>query len=301
MKMLQTRRQALGTLLALSAAPAFGQATALRPLRTVASFSILADLLRVVGGDAIEAQSLVGPNVDTHGFEPTPATAKRLADADLVFVNGLGYEGWLDRLIKASGYRGTVIVASKGANIRTSGRRPDPHAWQDLGNARKYVANLRDALIQARPDEAPGFMQRAANYDDQLAALERKVRAEFAAIPRDRRRVITSHDAFGYLGAAYDIEFLSPLRGNSSGEPSAAAVARLIEQIRRLNVKAVFMENMTDTRLIERIAREGGAEVGGLLYADSLSPVGGVADTFLKMYAHNAATLIAGMQGRRHV
>jgi zinc/manganese transport system substrate-binding protein len=270
----------------------------LRPLRVVASFSILGDLVTNVGGPDIELTTLVGPNADAHVFEPSPADARRLAAAELVVVNGLGFEGWLERLVRAAGYRGPVAVASAGIAPRALAGQPDPHAWQDLAHARRYVLNLHEALSKARPAAALGFQQRAAHYAERLTTLDAELRQTFNAIPRAQRRVITAHDAFGYFGAAYGIDFLAPQGVSTDSEASAAAVARLIEQIRREGVRAVFVENISDRRLIERIAREGGAAIGGRLYSDALSALGTEADTYLKLFAHNATTLAHGM--RRH-
>jgi zinc/manganese transport system substrate-binding protein len=290
------RRQSILSLLALAALPTSAQQD--RPLRVVASFSILADLLRNIGGDAIDVAVLVGPDADAHVFEPRPADAKRLADADLVVINGLSFEGWMDRLVRSSGYRGPVTIASAGITPRRFGKEPDPHAWQDLTHTRRYVLNIRDALIKIRPADAAYFEQRAAQYVERLAALDAELRKVFADIPKEQRRVITSHDAFGYFGAAYGIEFLSPQGMNTGSEASASAVARLIDQIRRLGARAVFVENITNPRLVERIAREGGATVGGKLYSDALSKPGTQADTYLKLFAHNAQTIAAALRMR---
>ncbi len=268
-------------------------------MRVVASFSILADLARNVGGDVVEVTALVGPDADAHVFSPSPVDAKRVAEADLVLVNGLGFEGWMARLVRASGYRGPVVVASAGITPRSQGRESDPHAWQDLSHVRRYVQNLRDAFAQARPADATAFAQRAAQYDERLGALDTELRRTFGAIPPTSRRVITSHDAFGYFGAAYGIEFLAPQGMSTDSEASAAAVARLIEQVRRQGVRAVFVENISDPRLLDRIVREGGARVGGRLYSDALSPPGTEADTYLKLFEHNANALAAGMQARK--
>ena len=292
-----SRRSTIATLLALAAPPALAQPA--RPLQVVASFSILADLVREVGGAAVEVVALVGPNADAHVFEPSPADARRLASADLVVVNGLGFEGWLDRLVRASGYRGPITVASAGVATRRLGRGPDPHAWQDSANTQRYVVNLRDALSRARPALAAEFGLRSAQYIQRLQELDREVRARFDAVPRPQRRVITSHDAFGYFAAAYGIQFLAPQGVSTDSEASAAAVARLIDQIRRHDVRAVFVENISDPRLVERIAREGGAAVGGRLYSDALSPPGTEADTYLKLFAHNAKTIASTLLGPR--
>lgn len=287
------RRQSMLSLLALSALPVLAQQE--RPLRVVASFSILADLLRNVGGDAIEVSALVGPDADAHVFEPRPNDAKRLADADLVVVNGLGFEGWMDRLVRSSGYRGSITIASAGITPRRFGKAPDPHAWQDLVHTRRYVLNIRDALVQIRPADAAYFEQRAAQYMDRLTALDTELRKVFAALPKEQRRVMTSHDAFGYFGAAYGIDFLSPQGMSTDSEATASTVARLIDQIRRLGVRAVFVENITDHRLVERMALEGGATLGARLYSDALSKPGTEADTYLKLFTHNAKAIASAL------
>lgn len=265
------------------------------PLRVVASFSILADWVREVGGSAVTVHSLVPAGADAHVFSPSPADAQRLARAELVVVNGLRYEGWLDRLVAAAGYRGPVLVATRGIQPRQVMGGADPHAWQSLANARHCVENIRAALAQARPADAEAINRRAAAYLVQLEALERRTRERFGALPADRRRVVTGHDAFGYLADAYGLSFHSPRGWSTDSEPSAAAVARLVRQVRALQASALLVENLSDPRLIERIARESGVRVGGRLYADALSPPGGEADTYLKLYAHNVDTLLAAL------
>lgn len=279
--------------------PVFAQSNTPRPLRVVASFSILADMAREIGGSAVEVAALVGPDSDAHVFQPSPADARRLANAELVVVNGLGFEGWMDRLVRSSGYRGPVLVASEGVPVRRMGREPDPHAWQDLANAQRYAANLRDAMARARRASAAEIGQCCASYIERLQALDREVRARFDAVPRQHRRAISSHDAFGYFGAAYGIEFLAPQGMNTDSEASAASVARLIDQIRREDVRAVFVENISDPRLVQRIAREGGGIVGGRLYSDALSAPGTEADTYLKLFAHNATTIASALSAKR--
>ncbi|RSZ35587.1 metal ABC transporter substrate-binding protein [Variovorax beijingensis] len=293
------RRRFFATSLIALPLPVFAQSNTPRPLRVVASFSILADMAREIGGSAVEVAALVGPDSDAHVFQPSPADARRLANAELVVVNGLGFEGWMDRLVRSSGYRGPVLVASEGVPVRRMGREPDPHAWQDLANAQRYAANLRDAMARARPASAAEIGQRCASYIERLQALDREVRARFDAVPRQRRRAISSHDAFGYFGAAYGIEFLAPQGMNTDSEASAASVARLIDQIRREDVRAVFVENISDPRLVQRIAREGGGIVGGRLYSDALSAPGTEADTYLKLFAHNATTIASALSAKR--
>ncbi|MBK7529423.1 zinc ABC transporter substrate-binding protein [Piscinibacter sp.] len=267
-----------------------------RPLQVVASFSILADMLREVAGDAAQVHSLVGANADAHVFEPTPADAQRLARADLVVVNGLHFEGWIDRLVRSSGYRGPVIEATRGIEPRRVGRAVDPHAWQSLAHAQRYVENMRAALVAAAPSQAAAINARAAAYGERIAALDASARAAFEAVPRDQRRVVTTHDAFGYLGDAYGITFISPRAWNTDSEASAAGVASVIRQVRLHQARALFVENITDRRSIERISQETGARVGGTLYSDALSPPAAGADTYLRLYAHNVKSIAVALQ-----
>jgi zinc/manganese transport system substrate-binding protein len=284
---------------------------AAQPLPVVASFSVLADLVRVVGGSHVEVTSLVAPNSDAHVFDPTPADAKRLANAKLVVINGLGFEGWMDRLIKSSGYRGSVVVASRGVKTiqeaaghghqhgHSHSHAADPHAWQNPLNIKQYVQNIRVALAAAKPDAAKEFEQRATAYSRELDLLDQSIRERLKAIPVAQRRIITSHDAFGYFAAAYNVKFY-PLQGLSTGsEPSAADVVRIIEQIKKNKVTAIFVENISDSRVLERLTKESGARIGGTLYADALSEPGTAMDTYLKMIEHNAATIIKGLSPRQ--
>ena len=287
-----------------------------QPLPVVASFSILADMVREVGGPQVEVTSLVGPNTDAHVFDPTPADAKRIASARLVFVNGLGFEGWLDRLVKASGYRGPLVIASKGVKTplqlkdahhhagATKGQgahqghgASDPHAWQNLANAERYVETIRTALAAALPAQSALFEQRAADYIKRIRALDQSTKAQIAAVAVERRKVITSHDAFGYFAAAYGVTFY-PLQGlATANEPSAAEVVRIVDLIKKNKVSAIFTENISDPRVLERIAKDSGAKVGGRLYADALTEPGTAADTYLKMFERNVATIVQGMSG----
>ena len=279
------------------------------PIPVVASFSILADMVKQVGGPHVEVTSLVGPNSDAHVFDPTPADAKRLASAKLVVVNGLGFEGWLDRLIKSSGYKGPVLTASKGVKTipmaesdhghshvhKHSHAVPDPHAWQSLLNARQYIENIRVALSAAMPAHSADFQARATDYLKQIDALEKSTRARIAAVPMERRRVITSHDAFGYFARAYKVTFY-PLQGlSTASEPSAADVVRIVNEIKKNKVTAIFAENISDPRVLERVAKDTGAKIGGTLFADALSVPGTQADTYLKMFELNVSTIVAGI------
>ena len=265
------------------------------PLQVVASFSILADWVREIAGDAAVVSALVGANADAHVYEPTPADVRRVAHADLVVLNGLGFEGWIERLATAAG-RARRVVATEGIVPRRVGPAVDPHVWHSLPLAERCIDTLRAALATARPERAADFARRADDYRARLRALEERAQAAMRAIPVDARRVITSHDAFGYLGDAFDIRFVAPRGWNTDAEPSAAQVATLVRQVRALQVRALFVENITDRRLVDRIARDTGAVVGGTLYSDALSPPGTEADTFLRLYEHNVTTLATALR-----
>jgi zinc/manganese transport system substrate-binding protein len=277
------------------------------PLPVVTSFSILADMVKQVGGPHVAVTSLVGPNSDAHVFDPTPSDARRLAAAKLVVVNGLGFEGWMNRLVKSSGYKGPVLIASKGVKTLPMAKSdhdhghkhthtvPDPHAWQSLLNARQYVENIKVALSAAMPSQTADFQARATDYLKQIDALEKSTQSRIAAVPMERRRVITSHDAFGYFAWAYKVSFY-PLQGLSTGsEPSAADVVRIVNEIKKNKVTAIFAENISDPRVLERVAKDTGAKIGGTLYADALSEPGTDADTYLKMFERNVLTIVSGI------
>ncbi len=287
-----TRRCFHKATLALVATASMGPLAAQTRPRIVASFSILADMVREVAPPDFEVTALVGPDADAHVFEPTPADGRRLAQADLVVVNGLGFEGWIDRLVRVSGYRGTVVVASRGVTPRQRGHHgTDPHAWQDLARGRQYAQTIADALSARWPQRHAEVDARLVDYQRRIDELQARVRSGFDAVPRSERRAITSHDAFGYFAAAYGVDFMAPRSWTTSSEPSAAAVARLVRQIREQKVRALFLENISDPRLIERIAAESGAQVGGILYSDALSAADGPASTYLKLFEHNARTV----------
>jgi len=293
-----TRRLALAAVLLISAqlSPALAQD---KPndgkLNVVATFSILADLVKNVGGDRVEVKSLVGPNGDAHVYQPTPNDAKTVGDAKLVFVNGLGYEGWMARLVKASGTKAAMITATKGVKPRKMEEgghsEADPHAWQSVPNAKVYVTNIYDALAAADPAGKATYAANTAAYLAKLDALDVQVRAAVAAIPADRRKIITTHDAFGYFGAAYGVAFIAPQGVSTESEVSARDVAKIITQIRKQKIPAVFLENVTDERLLRRIGEESGARIGGTLYSDALTDEKGPAPTYLDMMRHNVKQL----------
>lgn len=274
---------------------ASGTARAAERINVVASFSILADMVRNVGGGSVDVVTLVGPDGDAHVYAPTPADAKKVADARLLVVNGLGFEGWMPRLLQASGSKAPIAVATKGIMPRKMGGHDDPHAWQSVANAKIYVVNIRDGLITAAPDHADIFKANADAYLAKLEVLDREVHEAVAKVPEARRKVISTHGAFGYFADAYGVTFFSPLSVSTDSEPSARDVAAIIAQIKVAKIPAVFLENISDPRLIERIAAETGARVGGTLYSDGLTGEKGEAPTYIDMVRHNIKALTSAL------
>jgi zinc/manganese transport system substrate-binding protein len=284
-------------------------ARAEKKVKVITSFSILGDMTQNVGGARVEATTLVGPNGDAHVYEPTPADAKAVASADLVIVNGLGLEGWMDRLIKTSGYKGPVVVTTKGIKPREMSaaeeehdpghkheHKIDPHAWQNPANGQIYVDNIAKGLSAVDPAGASIYQANAAAYNAKLAELDKWVKTELAGIPKPKRRMITSHDAFGYLGTAYGITILSPMGVSTESEPSAGGVAKLIKQIRKEKITAVFIENVSDPRLVEQVGKESGVTLGGELYSDALSKPEEPAPTYIDMFKNNVTKMVAAMR-----
>jgi zinc/manganese transport system substrate-binding protein len=265
-------------------------------LNVVASFSILGDFVRHVGGDRVSVTTLVGPNSDVHVYTPAPADAKKIADAKLVIINGLGLEGWLPRLVQSSGSKAIIVTATTSITPRKLGSDADPHAWQSVANARTYVANIRAALTAAAPADAEAFRSNAEAYLTKLDALDDEIGLAVAQIPSEHRKVISTHDAFGYFGAAYGIEFIAPLGVSTDSEASAGDIAGIITQIKTAKIPAVFLENISDPRLISRIAAETGARIGGTLYSDSLTDEKGDAPTYIDMVRHNIKVLTAALK-----
>jgi zinc/manganese transport system substrate-binding protein len=264
-------------------------------IQIVASFSILGDFAKNVGGERIDVTTLVGPNSDVHVYTPAPADAKKIADAKLVIINGLGLEGWLPRLVYSSGSKAAIVVATNGVAPRKLGSDADPHAWQSVVNAKIYVTNIRDALIAADRASAAAYRANADAYLAKLDALDREVRDAVAQIPEARRKVISTHDAFGYFAAAYGIAFIAPQGVSTESEPSARDIAAIITQIRASKIPAVFLENISDPRLMRRISAETGARVGGTLYSDSLTAENGEAPTYIDMVRHNIKALTSAL------
>ena len=276
---------ALSTLIALSAPVSAAE------LKAVASFTVLADIVAEVGGNHVTVTSLVSPDGDPHEFEPSPKDAKNLKAADVVFVSGLGLEGWMDRLISASGYKGTPVTVSEGIKARTmeeDGKTvTDPHVWNSPVNVKVWVGNIEKALSAADPADAADFKANAEAYTKKLDALNTYAHSKFDPIQDDRRKILTSHDAFGYFGQEYKVTFLSPLGISTESEASAGDVAKLIEQIKTEHVKTYFFENSNDPRLVKQVAKATGAKPGGELYVESLSKKSGPAPTYEKMFRYN--------------
>jgi zinc/manganese transport system substrate-binding protein len=282
-------------LIALALLASVGPVRAADRLNVVASFSIIGDFVRNVGRDRVSVTTLVGPDGDAHVYAPTPADAKRVAEAKLVVVNGLGFEGWLSRLLKSAGGKAVVVTATSGIAPLKLGSQADPHAWQSVANARIYVTNIRDALAAAAPADAEAFKANATAYLAELDALDREVREAIAKIPESGRKVISTHNAFGYFAAAYGVEFIAPLGVSTESEASARDVARIITQIRTAKIPAVFLENVTDPRLMGRIAAETGARLGGTLYSDGLTGEKGDSPTYIAMVRHNIKALTSAL------
>ncbi|MHC4045589.1 metal ABC transporter solute-binding protein, Zn/Mn family [Bradyrhizobium sp. 23AC] len=264
-------------------------------LNVVASFSILGDLVRNVGGDRVNVTTLVGADSDVHVYTPAPADAKRVAEAKLVIVNGLGLEGWLPRLVQSAGSKAVVVTASAGIMPLKLGSAADPHAWQSVPNAKVYATDIANALAAAAPNDADFFRTRAKAYLEKLETLDREVRDAVAKIPPERRKVISTHDAFGYFSAEYGIQFIAPLGVSTETEPSARDIAAIIGQIKAQKIPAVFLENISDDRLIRRIAAETGSKVGGTLISDSLTGEKGPAPTYIDMVRHNIKALTSAL------
>ncbi len=312
-----SRRSILSSIFAAGLIAVLGPGTARadETIDVVASFSILGDMVRQVGGDRVHVTTLVGPDGDAHVYQPTPADARAVAGTKLLVVNGLGFEGWMDRLTEASGYKGRVVTATAGIvphQMEEAEAEPekeaeehvqadqdhggiDPHAWQSLANARIYVRNIADGLSSVDPAGAEIYRSNAARYLKDIDAVEAQVREAIDSLPVERRKVVTSHDAFGYFSVAYGIEFHAPVGFSTEAEASAGDVARLVRQINKEKIPAVFVENISDRRLLDQIVRETGARIGGTLYSDALSKADGPAGTYLGMMRHNIQTLVAAL------
>jgi zinc/manganese transport system substrate-binding protein len=298
-----TSRRSLLALAALSLAPDHPRAQA-RPV-AVASFSILGDMLRQLAGEAMEIRVLAGPETDAHHFQPRPSDAEALRGAALVLRNGLGFDPWIDRLMRSTGYRGVVVTATEDITPRrteaASGGHaagaPDPHAWQDVRLAGAYAEAILAGLVAADPPGAARYRAAGQAYAARLAALDAWVRGRLGSVPPARRVLVTSHDAFGYFAAAYGVRVLAPQGMGAGAQPSAGRVAALIRQIRQDGLTAVFLEGPGSQVVMRQIAQDSGVRVGGRLYADTLSPPDGPAPGYEAMMRHNVELMVAAMLG----
>ncbi|RUW67929.1 metal ABC transporter substrate-binding protein [Mesorhizobium sp. M4B.F.Ca.ET.169.01.1.1] len=291
---------------------ALGTSSALAaPLKVVASFTVIADFAKNVGGDRVSITTIVGPDGDAHVYEPSPADAVAMADADVVLVNGLHFEGFLQRLVDASATKAAIVTLTKDVTpidfkpefadadaAEGAGKTvTDPHAFQSIANARIYVKNIAEAFCAADSEGCVGYQTNAAAYTKKLDALEGEVKAAIQSIPEEKRVVITSHDAFGYFEHEYGLTFLAPQGISTDSEPSAADVAKLVNQVKQDKAAAMFIENITNPRLIEQIASETGIKVGGTLYSDALSQPDGPASTYIDMMHNNIAQIKGAILG----
>lgn len=279
--------------LALATLPAFAH-----DMKVVASFSILGDMVEQVVGEHADVTTIVGPDADAHVYQPSVADAKAVAEADVIFVNGLGFETWSDTLIAESGSDGAVFVATKGITPVLVEGEADPHAWNALTNGVIYVQNISAAMSEAMPDHAAEFQANADAYIAQLTALDAKTKASLSQLDADARTVVTAHDAFGYLADAYGLNFLAPVGIDTEAEPSAKELAALIKQLREEKVAGLFVENITSPVLVQQIAEETGIKIGGRLFSDALSERGGPATSYLAMFQHNLDTLLAALTNK---
>lgn len=278
---------------------ASGNAWAAAPLGVVATFSVLADMTSVVGGDDVAVRTLVPVNGDAHGWEPRPADLRAVHEAAVLVQNGLGLEGWMARMPSAADFKGLLVTAAQNVVPRImveDGKRVmDPHAWQDPRNGVLYARAIAEGLAHAQPRAAGRIRQRAEAYIGEIVATDRWITQAMASIPAARRIILTSHDAFGYYGARYGVRLRAVQGISTEAEPSAHDIAALVEQIRRENIHAVFIENMTDPRLSAAVVREAGVALGPTVYSDALSPASGPAGTYLKMLRYNTAHFVEAM------
>lgn len=261
-------------------------------VKVVASFSILGDMVEEVVGDLADVTTIVGPDADAHVYQPSVADAKAVAEADIIFVNGLGFETWSDTLISESGTEASVHVATDGITPVEVEGETDPHAWNSLSNGVVYVTNVAAVMKEAMPEHADKIAANADAYIAQLEALDAETKSKLANLPADRRTVVTAHDAFGYLADAYGLTFLAPVGIDTEAEPSAKELAVLIDQLKSEGVAALFVENITSPALVQQISDETGIEIGGRLFSDALSERGGPATSYLAMFQHNLGTLL---------
>ena len=283
-------------IIALAALTVAGPAAAADRIKVVASFSILGDMVQQVTGDLADVTTIVGPDADAHIYQPSTGDARAVAGADVIFVNGIGFETWSQALIETAGGDAPVFVATDGIEPLLVDGEADPHAWNALTNGLIYVRNIADAMAEVDPANAAAYKANADAYQEKLRALHARAKTEFAGLPADARTVVTAHDAFGYLAQAYGLNFLAPVGIDTEAEPSASELAALIDHLKETGAGALFVENITSPALIEQIARETGLKIGGRLFSDALSVKGSPATSYVAMFEHNLSALIAALQ-----
>ena len=264
-------------------------------IKVVASFSILGDMVEQVTGDLADVTTIVGPDADAHLYTPNTGDARAVADADVIFVNGMGFETWSQTLIDTSGTGATVLVATNGITPLKVEGEIDPHAWNTLTNGMIYVDNVARGMAAADPANADAYRANAAAYKARLQKLHDRALSDLSKLPADSRTVVTAHDAFGYLADGYGLTFLAPVGIDTEAEPSARELADLIDHLKQVGAAALFVENITSPALVQQIARETGIEIGGRLFSDALSARGGPATSYEAMFEHNLGVLVAAL------
>jgi len=267
-----------------------------KKISVVASFSIIGDLVQQVGGDHVSITMIVGPEEDAHVYQPSPADARKITQAEIIFINGLGFEGWLSRLINATKSKGTVVDLSSKIKARQTQGEIDPHVWQDVNNVKIYIQEICQALIAIDPNNGADYQKNSQLYIEKLSKLDNEIVESLTNIPLDDRRVVSTHDAFGYFSARYGVAFLAPQGVSTEAEASARDIARIIDAAKAQKVKAVFLENVADPRLARRISAETNARLGGTLYSDSLTGAKGDGATYLEMMRHNVKEIVRALK-----
>lgn len=282
-------------------------------VKAVATFSILGDLVQEIAGDRVELKVLVAPGGDGHVFQPSPTHARDVSQAKLLFSNGLGFEPWIKRLLEASKFQGTHAMASDGVQPLKNAHEShghhhehqhghehgevDPHAWQRVANVKVYAKNIAEALCSADAAGCAQYRKNEQVYQAKLDALDKSIRASWASVPAAQRKVITSHDAFAYYAKEYQVDFRAAQGINTAAEATPKGIAQLVRQIQKEHIKALFVESISDPRLMEQIGRETGVRPAGELFSDSLSAKGGPATTYITLMRHNTEALVKAVGG----
>lgn len=271
-------------------------------IKVVASFSILGNVISEIGKENVEVTSIVGPNGDAHVYQPKPSDAQNIANADILFINGLGFEGWIERLIETAGFQKNVVVVTKGITPRVFGEEgslmTDPHVWHNPHLVKKWVHHIVKALSELDPLHKDAYEKNGKAYVKELHKLDKWIKKRLEAIPQNQRRVVTAHDAFGYFSERYGVEIISPQGLSTDAEPTVKTVHRIIKLIKKHHISTIFLENIANTKMITQIAEETGAKIGGVLYSDSLSLPFEEGNTYLRLMYHNMTYLENAMLGR---